>query len=82
MIDLQPDSNGLSARLAADSEAFLPCGGGTGGAPLGERTISKGNLSPGKAAVIVCEQVGCCYGVVVLVGGSRADNRDVELRNI
>ncbi len=66
MIHFQSDSNGLSARLAADSEAFLPYGGGgTGGAPLGERAISKGALSPGKATVIVYEQVGllllrCC----------------------
>ncbi len=69
----------MSARLAADSEAFLPCGGmlasmsvgGTGGAPLGERLVSnlKGSLSPGKAVAVVYEQVSCCYHGVVVVPG-------------
>ncbi len=79
IIDLQCESNGMSARLSADSEAFLPCGGmlasmsvgGTGGAPLDERSVSnsKGSLSPGKAVTTIYEQVSCCYHGVVEVPG-------------
>ncbi len=60
----------MNARIAADSEAFLPWGGmltsmsvggtGGGGVPLVERNILKGTVSPGKAVAIAYVQVGCC----------------------